>query len=129
MALKKIVMDSIDKEISEYTKKMERILKAEAHVKSGALRDSITTEKKGDGDYLTGVDAAKLKSDSRNPGGIDYSPFYHDGHGPYTIRAKNAKALRWIGADGNVHFAKSVRIPASPGDPFVERAVLRRPKI
>lgn len=129
MALKNIVMRAIDKEIDQYAEKMKTIVKEEAHVKSGALRDSISKEKKGEGHYLVGVDAAKLKSDARNAGGIDYSPFYHDGHGPYTIRPRNRKALRWVGSDGNIHFAKSVRIPASAGDPFIERAVRRRPKL
>ena len=129
MALAKLVMNSIEKELDDYAKKMENVVKSEAHVKSGALRDSITTEKKGVGDYLVGVDAAKLKADLRNAGGIDYSPFYHDGHGAYRIVAKRAKALRWVGSDGQVHFAKSVNIPASAGDPFIERAVARRPKL
>ncbi|MHC5215197.1 hypothetical protein ACYSNR_00910 [Enterococcus sp. LJL128] len=122
-------MNSINKRIDNYATKMEQTIKDEVHVKSGATRDAITKEKKGEGHYLVGVDAAKLKADSRNIGNIDYSPFYHDGHGPYTIRPKNAKALRWIGRDGQVHFARSVRIPASAGDPFIKRAVLRRPKI
>ena len=129
MAIAKIVMRSVSAEVEKYARKMEEILKSEAHVDTGALQSSITTEKKGEGDFLVGVDAAKLAGDPRNKTGIDYSVFYHDGHGAYTVRAKNAKALRWVGKDGKVHFAKSVRIPASAGDPFVKRAVARRPKI
>ena len=129
MAIAKIVVNLVEKKIEKYAGTMEKILKEECHVKTGALRDSITTEKKGEGEYLVGVDADKLKVDPRNIGGIDYSPFYHRGHGTYIIRARNKKVLRWVGADGKVHFAKSVRIPASAGDPFIERAVARRPKI
>lgn len=129
MVLSKIVLKAIDKEIRDYADKMEGIAKEEAHVKTGALRDSISVEKKAEGHYLVGVDTAKLKSDPRNIGGIDYSIFYHDGHKAYTIRSKNAKALRWIGKDGKVHFAKSVKIPASAGDPFIKRTVARRPKL
>lgn len=73
MALKKIVIQSIEKEIDNYAKKMEKIIKEEAHVKTGALRDSITIEKESDGSRLIGVDVAKLKSDPRNVGGLDYS--------------------------------------------------------
>lgn len=129
MALAKLVMSAVNKEIENYAKKMENIVREEAHIKTGALKDSISTEKKGEGDYLVGVDAAKLKADPRNIGGIDYSGYYHDGHGAYRIVAKKAKALRWVGSDGKVHFAKSVNIPASAGDPFIERAVARRPKL
>lgn len=129
MALKKLVMQAANKGIEQYAEKIEALLKEEVHVQSGALRDSITTEKKGDGHFLVGVDSEKLRNDPRNAGGQDYSIFYHDGHRGYTIRAKNAKALRWIGKDGQVKFAKSVHIPASAGDPFVARAVKRRPKI
>ena len=129
MSLTTIAMDKINKEIKEYAKTMEKVVKEECHVKSGALRDSISTEWKGFGDYLVGVDAAKLKADPRNIGGIDYSKHYYYGHRAYVIRARNAKSLRWVGKDGKVHFAKSVRIPASAGDPFIERAVARRPKL
>lgn len=129
MSIKKIVMDITEKKTDGYAKKVKQLLKEEVHVKSGALRDSIEDEKKGPGHHLIGVDAAKLASDPRNVSGMDYSVPYHDGHRAYTIRSKNAKALRWIGKDGKVHFAKSVRIPASAGDPFIERAVKRRPKL
>ena len=129
MAIANLVIKAIDKEVEQYAKKIEKLMKEEVHVKSGALRDSIKTEKKGKGHYLVGVDTAVLKSDQRNIGGMDYSVFYHDGHKAYTISAKNAKVLRWIGKDGKVHFAKSVRIPASNGDKFIQRVVERRPKI
>lgn len=129
MAIAKKIIQQIDKEIESYAEKMETIVKSEVHIDSGALRDSITTEKKTGSSYLVGVDAAKLKSDARNASKIDYSVPYHDGHRAYTVRAKKAKVLSWIGKDGQRHFAKSVRIPASAGDPFIERAVLKRPKI
>lgn len=125
----KIVISAVNKELDDYAKKMETVVRAEAHVDTGAVRDSISTEKKGEGHYLVGVDAAKLKGDPRNKTGIDYSPFYHDGHGPYTVTAKRGKALKWVGKDGKVHFAKKVHIPAHAGDPFIERAVARRPKL
>lgn len=129
MAIKSIVLDQAYKKVDEYAKTMEKLLKQECHKRTWALHDSMRTEKKGKGHYLTGVDAAVLKADDRNIGGIDYSPHYYYGHPAYTIYPKTKKALRWKGSDGKYHFAKSVRIPASAGDPFIERAVLRRPKI
>ena len=129
MPIEKIVIKALDSEIAAYAEDIKGIVKAEAHVKTGALRDSISIEKEGECEYLVGVDAEKLKSDPRNIGGIDYSVPYHDGHKAYKIVAKRAKALRWVGKDGNVHYAKSVQIPASPGDPFNERAVKRRPRL
>lgn len=129
MAIAKLVMKAIDKDIEGYANKIMKLEKEEVHVQSGALRDSVRVEKIASGHYRVGIDTAILRADPRNVGSIDYSVPYHDGHKPYTIRPKNAKALRWVGKDGNVHFAKSVRIPASAGDPFIKRAVLRRPKI
>lgn len=128
MSLASIIMKDIHKRTEEYANEMESILKDEVHVKSGALQNSITTEKKNDDEFLVGVDVASLKSNARNIGGIDYSLFYWKGHASYVIRPKRAKALRWVGSDGKVHFAKSVQIPAHAGDPFIERAIARRPK-
>lgn len=129
MALKTIVLNAIEKEIEDYAKKMEKLIKQEAHVKTGALRESVSTEKKGRGYYRVGVDVQKLKKDDRNIERIDYSPFYYYGHDAYTIFPKTAKALRWVGKDGKIHFAKKVRMPAHAGDPFIDRAIVRRPKI
>lgn len=129
MAIRSIVMNSLNKEIKNYAEKIKKLEKQEAHVKTGALRDSISVEKISDGHYKVGVDSEKLKQDPRNIGHIDYAPFYYYGHKAYTIRPVKAKALRWVGNDGKVHFAKSVRIPAHAGDPFILRAYKRRPKL
>ncbi|MGM0175689.1 hypothetical protein IGI53_003125 [Enterococcus sp. DIV0788_1] len=129
MSIKTIVLEKVDARVDEYAKEIEKLLKQEVHKRTWACHDSITTEKKGKGHYLIGVDAAVLKADDRNIGHIDYSPYYYYGHAAYTIYPKNKKALRWKGPDGQWLFAKSVRMPASPGDPFIERAVARRPKI
>lgn len=127
MSLEITVTKMLEKEIDKYADKMLKITKQEAHQKTGALRDSIRKEKKKYG-YKIGVDSDVLKADSRNIGHIDYSPHYYYGHGGYTIVPKNKKALRWEDSTG-VHFAKKVHIPASSGDPFLERAIARRPKI
>jgi len=125
MSVTSMVLAVAEKELERKAKRIEVLLKQEVHVKSGALRDSIEKKKKGTGEYFIGVNVEKLKADPRNIGGLDYSRAYHDGHGPYTIVPKRAKVLRWIGADGKVHFATKVKNPAHAGDPFVQRAVQR----
>lgn len=129
MALKNIIVNAVNKEIDNYAKDIEKIMKSEVHVKSGALQDSISTEKKSDGHYLVGVDAAKLISDGRNISKTDYSKPYYYGHRAFRIVPKRAKALRWTDEAGFVHFSRSVKIPASAGDPFINRTMLKRPKL
>lgn len=51
----------------------------------------------------------------------DYAAAVHDGSGPYTIRPKKRKALKFeIG--GRTVYAKSVRHPGVPGRPWLARA-------
>ena len=121
-------MTSIKKRFDEVVDEAVDIMKDEVSVRSGALRDAIGKEKKGDFEALVGVDGDKLKADSRNIGGIDYSLFYWKGHRTYTIRPKSAKVLSWVGTDGKRRFAKKVTIPAHAGDPFIERAIAKLPK-
>lgn len=129
MALAKIVGDRLEKRIDKYADEMTKILKGEVHVKSGALHDSIEKKKLGVGHYFSGVNGEKLKADPRNVSKTNYAIPYYKGHKAYIIRPRKAKALRWIGNDGKEHFAKYVRFPASAGDKFVDRAVLKRPKL
>lgn len=109
----------------EFVKDAVKITKSEAHVKSGALRDSITSQSQGKFKALVGVNGAVLAADPRNAGRIDYSWYYWKGHKAYTIRPVRAKALHWIDENGNDVFAKVVRMPAHPGDDFIGRAVKR----
>ena len=129
MALAKIVVDRLEKRIDKYADEVTKILKGEAHVKSGALQDSIEKKKLGEGHYFCGVNGSKLKADPRNVSKKNYAPPYYYGHGAYIITPKKAKALRWIDKNGNVQFARYVKIPASSGDKFVDRAILKRPKL
>lgn len=128
MGIRDIVIKEIEQEIDDYVKDFEQTMKNEAHEVTGALKDSITSEKKGKGKYLVGVDASRLKGDARNVGRIDYSPMYYYGSKPHIIRAKPGKTLHWV-SGGADHFAKSVKHPGYKGDKFVDRAVQKRKKL
>lgn len=52
---------------------------------------------------------------------VQYADAVHDGSGPYTIRPKRGKALRFV-VDGQVVFARSVRHPGTRGRPWITRA-------
>lgn len=129
MSLHKTAQIIIDKKTKKYADDVLKVMKQEVHVQSGALRDSLESKKVGKGHYFVGVNPAKLKADPRNAGGKNYSIPYYYGHNGYTIKPKNKKVLSWIGKDGQRKFAAYVRIPPHPGDPFIERTILRRPKI
>ena len=49
----------------------------------------------------------------------DYALPVHEGTKPHDIRPKNAKALRWFGADGKPIFAKVVHHPGTPARRFL----------
>lgn len=51
----------------------------------------------------------------------DYAAAVHDGSGPYTIRPRKKKALRFV-VEGRVVFAKSVRHPGTKARPFLAKA-------
>lgn len=53
----------------------------------------------------------------------EYAPYVEFGTRGHRVEATNAKALRWVGRDGKVHFAKSVYIPPRPPRPFMGRAL------
>lgn len=120
---------NFDKKWDNYKDRMKQVIKDEAPRKSGALVDSITDEDVGQWDTLIGVDVSKLTSDARNAGGYDYSTVvYYGNRRGYRIYSKTGKILRWIGADGTVHFAYSVYHPPSSPNKFIDRAVQNRPR-
>jgi hypothetical protein len=51
----------------------------------------------------------------------EYAEVVHEGSGPYIIRPKRKKALRFV-VDGRTVFAKQVRHPGTRGRPWLARA-------
>ncbi len=91
--------------------------------KPGALKDSITKEKVSNTEYLVGVDADELKSDSRNPTHIDYSPIVVKGVSHPVKMTKRTGVFMWIDEQGKKNYAKSVTLPTRDGNDFVAEAV------
>lgn len=52
-----------------------------------------------------------------------YAAAVHNGTKAYTVRPKRKKALRWKTRSGEIVFAKSARIPARRGRPWLYRAL------
>lgn len=91
--------------------------------KPGALKDSITKEKVSNTEYLIGVDADELKSDSRNPTHYDYSPIVVNGVSHPVKMTKHHGVFVWVDENGKKHYAKSVTLPSRKGNDFVQEAV------
>lgn len=129
MSLVKSLGSVLKKLPEDYAEALKDVMKNETHKRTGALADSISIEKKGNYNYVVGVDASKLASDPRNVSKTDYSMAYWKGiKQGYTIRPKYKKALHWVDENGNDVFAKKVTIKPRPGDPFIERTIQNRPK-
>lgn len=107
----------------------EKIMKSEAPHDTGALSDAIKVERLSWFRYRVGVDSSQLANDGRNASGQDYSPFVINGHRGYHIYPVRAQALRWVGKDGRVHYAKHVYIPAKGPNDFVARTRARLPRL
>lgn len=54
----------------------------------------------------------------------EYAAAVHNGNKAYTVRPRHRKALRWLSKSGDVVFAKSARIPARRGRPWLTRALM-----
>ena len=52
-----------------------------------------------------------------------YASAVHNGNRAYTVRPRRRKALRFVAKSGDVVFAKSARIPARRGRPWLTRAL------
>lgn len=112
-----------------FANRAQKILISEAPSNTGALHDAIKVERVSWFRYRVGVDSSQLASDPRNPSGRDYSEFIISGHSGFTIRPVKAKALRWVGKDGKVHFAAYVHMPPRKPNNFVARARARLPRL
>lgn len=78
MKLDADIQSLVDDELKKVAEELESVMKNTVHVRTGALQDSITTEKVEDG-YTVGVDADQLEGDGRNKSGVDYSKYYYGG--------------------------------------------------
>jgi len=89
---------------------LERV-RAEAPVRSGALRESLTVE------VVNPPPFARIAVSSPLP----YLPYVIAGTQPHEIWPVHARALHWTGAGGDV-FAAHVAHPGTRPNPFPERA-------
>lgn len=116
----------VKEDVQERVEELEGYLIEECPVDTGAMMDSITTEKISDFVYLVGVDSDTLKFDPRNIRGIDYSPYVYNGVSrPITIYPRNGMYLKWTDRSGRVHYATHVTIPPRRANRFLDRAVAR----
>lgn len=86
----------VDDELKKVATELETAMKHSVAVRTGALRDSIDKEKV-DGGYEVGVNIDKLKGDSRNKSGYDYSQPYYYGHGKWRGRKFLEIAMNAVG--------------------------------
>lgn len=84
--------------------------KAQAGVRTGALKRDITKR------WIRGrgKDLAIAVGSS-----VRHAHLHHEGTRPHLIRPKNAKALRFMNANGDVVFARVVRHPGTRANRFL----------
>lgn len=54
---------------------------------------------------------------------LKHAMMHHEGTKPHIIRARNARALRYINRDGNVVFATAVHHPGTRANRYLENAL------
>lgn len=89
---------------------VENAGKANAPVKLGTLRRSITKDVQGAGGTVRGIVGTNLP----------YAKFVHEGTAPHVIVPVSAKALFWPGAR---HPVKRVNHPGTRANPFLKKAL------
>jgi hypothetical protein len=91
----------VGRDLSNRATRVQLAAKAQAGVRTGALKRDITKNWVGRG--LT------IRVGSSRP----YALMHHEGTRPHIIRPRRAKALRWVNARGEVVFAQVVRHPGT----------------
>lgn len=89
--------------------------KAEAPVKTGHLRDSISPSRRGD----VGIVAANTS----------YALAVHEGAKPHLITPKQATVLRFPSKAGEIVYANRVNHPGNKANQFLVRAMLARVRL
>ena len=116
----------VEEDFKKRAQELEDYIIVECPVDTGAMRDSIHSERIATYEYLIGVDADQLASDNRNKANIDYSPFVYNGvNHPVTIYPRRAMYLHWVDKYGIDRFASKVTIPPRKANKFLDRAINR----
>lgn len=121
------IWEAVDEDTHQRAKEAQKIMKDVINKKTGALSDAVEIDKKGDADYLVGINEHKLINDPRNAGNVNYVPYYYYGSKPHIIRAKNGKALHWQ-VNGKDYYAKLVRHPGNKPHNFIQDTLDRMRK-
>lgn len=95
---------TVGKDLDERALRVVRAAKAQAGVDTGGLKASIRR-------YWTRSSGKKLTVAVGSNRKI--AELHHEGTKPHVIRARNAKALRYQGSNGEIVFAKSVNHPGT----------------
>lgn len=95
---------TVGKDLDARAARVVQAAKAQVGVRTGGLQRSIRR-------YWTRERGRKLTVAVGSNRKI--AELHHEGTRPHIIRARNAKALRYVGRDGNVVFAKSVNHPGT----------------
>jgi hypothetical protein len=99
---------AVGRDLSNRATRVQLAAKAQAGVRTGALKRDITKNWVGRG--LT------IRVGSSRP----YALMHHEGTRPHIIRPRRAKALRWVNPRGEVVFAQVVRHPGTHPNRYLE---------
>jgi hypothetical protein len=92
----------VGRDLSKRATRVQLAAKAQTGVRTGMLKRDITKNWVNGNDLVIAVGSDRY-----------YAKWHHDGTRPHVIRAKNAKALRFVNKRGNVVFARSVNHPGT----------------
>lgn len=102
---------------SDLDRRADRVLnaaKAKVGVKTGRLKRDLHKRWMPSG---TGRLVMQVGSS------VSYATVHHDGAKPHIIRARDAKAMRWVNDSGNVVFATTVHHPGHRANRYLETAL------